>query len=281
MGKASCRASGKTQGPHPAHPCRSELLLRLQGRILRAALAGQLARRSLGEGWALVFGPSNDAPGVSVRSGRVRLVHPEAEELFALDEALRAEGRRVLADSGIGAIIDEAGFAPVGSQVMRTMTWRDLDFERPEATPDWQEHWEIGRRLAMTGWCVRMVCTDNHRAAFGIRSLYWGLRVADPARTEPIDVYDRNVWKVDLHSLPPEDVEANAQQAERWTSRMTEEDRANIIAIKKALCYGPEYRRTVFSVHIYQAVLEHGVQDLPAFRRWWEENVRAGGHPRD
>ncbi len=38
MGKASSRVSGKTQGPHPAHLCRSELLLRLQGRILRAAL---------------------------------------------------------------------------------------------------------------------------------------------------------------------------------------------------------------------------------------------------
>ncbi len=36
------------EGPHPAHLCRSELLLRLQGRILRAT-----RKRA-----ALVFGPS-------------------------------------------------------------------------------------------------------------------------------------------------------------------------------------------------------------------------------
>jgi len=201
-------------------------------------------------------------------------MHREAEELFALDEALRVEGQGVLADSGIGAIISEYGFAPVGSQVLRTMTWRDLDFERPESPPDWDGHWELGRRLAMTGWPVRMVCTNNHRAAFGIRSLYWGLRIADPAREGPIDVYDESVWKIDLHSLPPEDVEDNAQRTRSWTSKMTEETRAAILAIKRELCYTPEYRRTVFSMHVYQAVLEHGVTAVEGFRRWWDENVR-------
>lgn len=193
---------------------------------------------------------------------------------LALDEALRAEAERVLADSAIGDIVSEYGFAPVGSQLMRTMAWRDLDFERPESPPDWERHWEIGRRLAMTRWPVRMVCTDNHRAAFGIRSLFWGLRVADPGRPAPIDVYDASIWKIDLHSLPPEDVEANAQQTERWMSQMTEQDRASIIAIKDGLRQGGEYHTTVTSIHVYQAVLEHGVTDAADFRKWWEGNVR-------
>jgi len=201
-------------------------------------------------------------------------MRPEAEELFALDEELRAEGQGVLTDSGIGAIIGEYGFTPVGSQVLRTMTWRDLDFERPESPPDWDGHWELGRRLAMTGWPVRMVCTNNHRAAFGIRSLYWGLRIADPARPGPIDVYDTNIWKIDLHSLAPEDVEAGVRRTEQWLSEMTEERRAAIIAIKHALRQSGEYHTTATSIHVYQAVLEHGVTAVEGFRRWWDENVR-------
>jgi len=58
MGKA---APQEPQGPHPAHLCRSELLLRLQGRILRlcsknppVGRASKPVRRSLGEG-----GPAN------------------------------------------------------------------------------------------------------------------------------------------------------------------------------------------------------------------------------
>ena len=243
MGKASCRASGKTQGPHPSLPA--------------VALAKARPTR----------------PGVSVRSGRVRLVHPEAEELFALDEALRAEGQRVLADSGIGAIIDEAGFAPVGSQAMRTMTWRDLDFERPESPPDWEQHWEIGRRLAMTGWCVRLNCVNATRESPQDPGLYWGLRVAHPDTREATPKDAPSIWKLDLWRIPPDDFERNHRQCERWLSLMTEEKRASVLAIKRALCYGPEYRRTVLSIHIYRAVLEHGVGDLPAFRTWWEENV--------
>jgi hypothetical protein len=43
--------------------------------------------------------------------------------LFTLDENLRTEGQTVLERSGIGEIINEAGFHPVGSFVMKTMTW--------------------------------------------------------------------------------------------------------------------------------------------------------------
>jgi len=198
---------------------------------------------------------------------------PEAQELFALDEALRAEGERVLGESGIGAIIEEAGYVPVGSQVMRTMTWRDLDFELPEEPHDWNAHWAIGSRLASTGWCVRLSCVNAYRETPQDPGLYWGLRVADPKRSEPAPKGHPSVWKLDLWRIRPADFEHNKRQCERWLSLMTEQARANIIAIKQALCYEPEYRRTVLSVHIYEAVLEHGVQDLAAFRKWWEESV--------
>ncbi len=204
---------------------------------------------------------------------RAGLVHCEAQELFALDEALRAEGDRVLSESGIGAITEEAGYVPVGSQVMRTMTWRDLDFEVPEGEPDWDRHWAIGSRLASTGWCVRLNCVNAYREAPQSPGLYWGLRVADPERSEPIPKAHPAVWKLDLWRIPRTDFEHNKRQCERWMSLMTEQARADIIAIKQALCYEPEYRRTILSVHIYEAVLEHGVQDLTAFRSWWEETV--------
>jgi hypothetical protein len=55
---------------------------------------------------------------VASRGGLIvtgQTMHPEATRLFALDEALRAEADRMLADSGIGAILADAGYVAVGS----------------------------------------------------------------------------------------------------------------------------------------------------------------------
>ena len=186
-----------------------------------------------------------------------RLFH--VKHLFAMDEALRAEADRMLADSGFGPILGELGFVAVGSYPMRTMTWRDLDFERTQDPPDWADHWDLGTRLAKTGWCWRLTCIDAYRPASGEEGggLYWGLRAANPAGGE--------TWKLDLWTAR----EFGHAKREKWMSLLTEEKRAQILAIKEVVCHEPEYRRTLLSVHIYDAVLEHGIEGLEQFREWW------------
>jgi hypothetical protein len=201
-------------------------------------------------------------------------MHPEAQRLFALDDALHAEADRVLAASGIGAIVAEYGYQPVGSYVMRTMTWRDLDFERIEDPPDWNRHWEVGTRLAKTGWCVRLQCVDNCRIADEeLHGLWWGVRAVDPAWGSPIQPDHSGMWKFDIWALHPDARSVhNSQQRERWMRLLNEEARSHVLAIKEAVCHELEYRRTMLSIHIYEAVLEHGIRDIDSFRRWWEQN---------
>ncbi len=200
---------------------------------------------------------------------------PEAEvaRLFALEEALRAEADQMLAQSGLGAIIANAGYQPVGSYPMRTMTWRDLDFERCEE-PDWRRHWEVGTRIAETDWCVRLQCVDVYREArpeeqpdFG---LYWGLRVADPRRAGSGSRGDPTLWKLDLWTARSEEFAPVAPRRQTWASLMTEETRSHILAIKEVVCHESQYRKSMLSVHIYEAVLEHGVCGTDAFREWWK-----------
>jgi len=192
----------------------------------------------------------------------------EQNRLFALDAALRAEADDILARSGIGAVIADAGYVRVGSYVMRTMAWRDLDFELYVDTPNWERHWATGTRLAMTGWCLRMVCSDGFRRGEQKPSLYWGLRVADPARG-PLSDADPTIWKLDLHLSTPEHFARGLECRRRWADVMTEDARSEILAIKDAVCHTPEYRKTLLSVHIYEAVLEQGVDGLEQFREWW------------
>ncbi|MBN1461846.1 MAG: hypothetical protein JXA57_20135 [Armatimonadetes bacterium] len=185
----------------------------------------------------------------------------EAQRLLTLDEQLRAEADCMLDESGLGPVIKEAGYQPVGSYVMRTMTWRDLDFERFQDPPSWQDHWVLGLQLSGTGWPWRQVCVDAYRdpRTPGEKGLYWGLRVAPPDGGE--------TWKLDLWTARAE--EFHREGRERWQAAMTEDHRLHILAIKEAVCSRPEYRDTMLSVHVYEAVIDHGIRGLEAFMEWW------------
>ena len=149
---------------------------------------------------------------------------PESQEkervrLFTLDGDLRSEGQSVLERSGIGKIIYEAGFHPVGSFVMKTMTWRDLDFERFDENPDWSEHWELGRKMAEIDWVWSLHCNDSYHdpRTSGDYGYYWGLRVSDPNKE------GNEFWKIDLWTARKVEFEKSSLNRELWNSLITEE----------------------------------------------------------
>jgi len=184
----------------------------------------------------------------------------ETARLLALDEGLRAEADQMLADSGLGSIVAEAGFTMVGSYTTRTMTWRDLDFERVAESPDWEQHWALGRQLATSDWGWGFSCVNAYRDPRTPNDwgFYWGLRATNP-QGGPI-------WKLDLWTA--RQGEFAIEKREKWSRLLTEENRLHILAIKKALCDTSEYRQSVFSVQIYEAVLEENIRGLEAFREW-------------
>ena len=185
--------------------------------------------------------------------------------LDKLDSDLRREADEFLAESGLGMIISEAGFTPVGSYTMRTMTWRDLDFELMVKEPIWQDHWALGQKLADTEFVWRFSCVDAYRDPSDPNDLgfYWGLRAGRP---------DGPIWKLDIWTARPAEFAPGLQRRAAWASLMTEESRLNILAIKEAVCSRPEYRKTMLSVHIYEAVLENKVKNIDEFWNWWKSN---------
>jgi hypothetical protein len=185
----------------------------------------------------------------------------EMARLRQLDEGLRDEADRLLSVSGLGSLLQQHGFAPVGSYVMRTMTWRDLDFERIDEAPDWDRHWELGAALAQIAWVWRLHCHDAYRKPDTTdRGLYWGMGLSDPTGGP--------AWKVDIWTARAEEFAEDDRV--RWTKLLTEEARCHILAIKESVCDLPEYRRQMLSVHIYEAVLDCGVREKDEFMQWWK-----------
>ncbi len=193
------------------------------------------------------------------------LTPDDVARLTQLDASLRAEADRMLAESGLGEIIGRAGYKAVGSYAMHTMTWRDLDFERVQDSPDWEDHWAVGARLARTWWPWRQVCVDSYRDPRDPleQGLYWGLRVSPPGGGE--------TWKLDLWTARPE--EFSSALRDHWRREMTEKKRLHILAIKEAICQLPEYRRSLLSVHIYEAVIDCGIAAEDDFMAWWRRRI--------
>ncbi|HET6455607.1 MAG TPA: hypothetical protein VFI02_14485 [Armatimonadota bacterium] len=186
----------------------------------------------------------------------------EKIRLDQLDCSLRKEADEFLVASGLGPIIAGAGFEPVGSYVMRTMTWRDLDFEREVDEPDWDDHLALGLPIAGTGWVWRLNCVDAYRdQEIENHGYYWGLRASDPSGGP--------TWKLDLWTGRPSEFAPALELRARWMSLLTEDRRLDILAIKEAVCSHPEYRKSMLSVHIYQAVLERRIKGVDAFLEWW------------
>jgi len=198
-------------------------------------------------------------------------MHTDAERLFKLDETLRNEADDMLSRSGIGPILQNAGYQAVGSYAMKTMTWRDLDFEREEE-PSWERHWEVGTQLAKTGWCARLKCVDVYREQWMDYGLYLELRVLDPSSPEKAKPGNPMVWNFDIWTARSEEYTAHPKRA-NWISLLTDETRAEVLAIKDKMHRLPEYKRTLLSIHIYEAVLEEGIRGVDDFMKWWKKKL--------
>jgi hypothetical protein len=185
------------------------------------------------------------------------------EELFALNDNLHIEADLMLKETGLGKLINEAGYKPVGSYAMQTMTWRDLDFERIENPPNWQKHLRFGEKLMRIDWLwevdsMNTIITDYFHAL--PKGYFWGMRGEYP-KGEP-------TWKFDLWTARQEEFKRGNSRVTNWMSKLTEEKRFYILEIKDAICHTLEYRRTIHSVDIYEAVLDCDINTLEDFREW-------------
>jgi hypothetical protein len=188
------------------------------------------------------------------------------ERLFSIDEKLRAEADAMLEESGLGEILREEGFHAAGSYEMRTMTWKDLDFERTDDSPTWEKHWALGLKLTKLKWvwsahAINGYIDPRYYKNYGH---YWGLRAVRPG--------EKNYWKLDLWTARQSEWDSETPKRKLWEKLLTEDTRYHIMEIKEAVCNLPEYRNSLLSIHIYEAVLEEGIRGTDAFMEWWRRS---------
>jgi hypothetical protein len=187
------------------------------------------------------------------------------EDLEAQERTLRAEADALLRRYGVLGTLRRFGTPHIiGSYAMRLMTWRDLDIylEMPscETTSFLELGCEVGKALAPR----RLSFVDHLHfpPTEGLHGLYWGIRTDD---------LSRGGWKIDLWGVAPPVCAERLAYGERLAARIDAQGRRSILAIKHEVCRLPEYRKTITSHHVYEAVLSGNARTIADF--WYYMNA--------
>lgn len=193
---------------------------------------------------------------------------PGSENWAKVDAALRAEAGEFLANGLRDALASYGSVHVVGSYMMELMAWRDLDLHLVPKVLDRTSFFELGSRLAVLLEPQRMHYRDETGAGtVGLPSgLYWGVYLGD----ERAGGWKLDIWATDARGL--ERVESYCHAIQRRLSAPT---RKVILGIKAQCWQHPEYRRSFGSGDIYEAVLEHGIEDVRGFWSFLEQRPNA------
>ena len=94
----------------------------------------------------------------------------------------------------------------------------------------------------------------------GDEGFYWRLDVAEPDGGE--------IWSIGMWTARPEVYERSAPKRPLWMSKLNDDSRYHILEIKNVVCKSPEYRKSLHSWDIYEAVLENDIRGINEFWDW-------------
>jgi hypothetical protein len=185
----------------------------------------------------------------------------------SLSDDIRTEADRLLGSGLLTLLADYGEVHIVGSYKLGLMTWRDLDIHLVREPPDLNAFFSLGAAIAALLNPHRMQFRDELRVGTpGLpRGLYWGIYLGDERA---------GAWKIDVWQTARQGFDSVRRFGEKIASRLSDENRAVILAIKTACWHHPEYRRGFTSADVYAAVIDGGVCDVDGF---WRELERTKG----
>jgi hypothetical protein len=186
-------------------------------------------------------------------------------ELLSREEKLREEADVLLENRGLRKLLSEYGTVHlVGSYTLKLMAWRDLDIFLESSKISLDHSFELGRRIGNLLLPFKMFLTDytTGLSEDNYHGLYWGIRLGE---------LRNNAWKIDLHMEDWKKCLEMVEKCDRKANRLTNENRCQILSIKSEIWNHPEYRKTITSQDVYDAVLDHGVTTMEGFWSYIEK----------
>lgn len=191
------------------------------------------------------------------------------DELDKRQEALQKAAHQQIADLDLKTMLSSFGdVIVVGSVSTGLMTWPDIDIEvTVQKMPAKEMVAELAQKFFANKDMMRVWMMDNrgkidpHQPA----GLYLGGK----------RVVDELIWKFDIWFLLEGEQRSGKDDIEWVQKRLTPQNRQYILRIKDKIANNPKYRKEIFSIDIYQAVLKEGIITFSEFEKFLKKSGRS------
>lgn len=188
------------------------------------------------------------------------------KELLRIQAELQKEAYEVLDALGVMDCIARFGKSEiVGSLALDLMTWPDIDIELVNEINE-ANYWKTVQHIFLKS-DLKGIFIMDYRSSVNPntpKGLYIGIQYYGK---------QKDPWKIDIWFMPPR--EPNAENLNEWLKNsLKEEHKLPILEIKSKISSHPKYRKEVFSIDIYKAVIDRGVRDLEEFKKYLQETKR-------
>lgn len=190
------------------------------------------------------------------------------EELLKQQDELQKEGKQLLEKIGLLEFISR--FAKpeiVGSMASGLMVWPDIDLELVVDRFNDEDYWETVKFMFYIKEIYHSIYIQDFRKSQNPntpKGLYIGTKIENEGKE----------WKIDLWFILPH-IKGLENMNEWIKGKLNDENRAIILNIKSELYKNIKYTKDFFSIDIYKAVINNGVQDLDGFRKYLKESNRS------
>lgn len=182
-------------------------------------------------------------------------------DLVKQQEELQKEGRELLGKIELIEFLSKFGKPHiVGSMESGLMVWRDIDIEIIKEEIKDNEYWEVVNFLFYLKDLYHSLYIQDFRKSVNPntpKGLYIGTKIE----------FNGNTWKIDIWLIKPRANEA-INYNEWIKDKLTDENKKIILEIKNQIYENPKYRKEIFAVDVYKAVIENGVKDLKEFNEY-------------
>jgi len=193
------------------------------------------------------------------------LTPDEASALLQRQQALQAEAAAVLEDLNLLPILSRVGSPyQTGSCVSGLMVWRDIDVNVESPRASIRQAWETMSAMAAHPRIHRIRYLNdtgrfNPTGKSRDERFYFGLYYAPDSGED---------WKIDVSFWLDDSPRSERTDSASLLEGLTPERRLAILWIKDVWHRLPTYRKQVFSMDIYDAVLKHEVLTPAEFDRY-------------
>lgn len=151
-----------------------------------------------------------------------------------------------------------------GSYALDLMAWRDLDLFLDVENIEQSDIYDISTRIFHA---YKPTWFETKDTLFDESGCPKGYFIGFESK-----IINNNLWNVDIWFTNKRHIENNLNYINHLQNKITPENRELIIMLKERLIKQGYYGSQIFSVDIYQSVLEEKVSTLEEFKNWLLKN---------